>query len=95
MNLEELRRRKAELEEIARRRGASNLRVFGSVARGTASDDSDVDLIVDMDPHSSGLSFVGLIVDLQDALGRPVHVVETTPPREALLERVLREAVPL
>ena len=95
MTLEELRRRKSELEEIARRRGASNIRVFGSVARGTAGDDSDVDLIVDMAPESGGLSFVGLIVDLQEALGRPVHVVETTAPREPLLDRVLSDAVPL
>ena len=95
MTLEELRRRKAELEEIARRRGASNIRVFGSVARGTARDDSDVDLIVDMAPESRGLSFVGLIVDLQEALGRTVHLVEATPPQQPLLERVLTDAVPL
>lgn len=95
MTLKELRDRKAELEAIARRRGASNIRVFGSVAKGTDDDDSDVDLIVDMDPQSGGLSFVGLIVDLQEALGRQVHLVETTPPREALLERVLSEAIPL
>jgi predicted nucleotidyltransferase len=95
MTLDDLRRRKAELEAIARRRGASNIRVFGSVANGTDDGDSDVDLIVDMDPQSGGLSFVGLIVDLQEALGRPVHVVETTPPREPLLERVLSEAIPL
>lgn len=95
MRLEDLRRRKAELETIARRRGASNIRVFGSVASGTAGDDSDVDLIVDMDPDSGGLSFVGLIVDLQEALGRRVHVVETTAPQEPLLERLLGEAIPL
>jgi uncharacterized protein len=95
MNSEDLRRHKAELEAIASRRGASNIRVFGSVARGTAGTDSDIDLIVDMDPNSSGLAFVGLIVDLQEALGRPVHLVKTTPPREPLLERVLGEAIPL
>jgi predicted nucleotidyltransferase len=95
MTLEDLRRRKAELEAIAHRRGASNIRVFGSVANGTAGEGSDVDLIVDMDSKASGLAFVGLILDLQEALGRPVHVVETTPPREPLLDRVLREAVPL
>jgi len=95
MTLEELRRRKAELEELARRRGASNIRVFGSVARGTARDDSDVDLIVDMDPESRGISFVGLIVDLEEALGRPVHLVEATPPQEPLLEWVVSDAVPL
>jgi predicted nucleotidyltransferase len=95
MTLDDLRRRKAELEAIARRRGASNIRVFGSIAKGTDDEDSDVDLIVDMDPQSGGLSFVGLIVDLQEALGRPVHVVETTAPREPLLERVISEAIPL
>lgn len=95
MTIEDLRRRKGELEAIARRRGASNIRVFGSVAKGTAGNDSDVDLIVDMDPESRGLAFVGLIVDLQEALGRPVHLVETTPPREPLLERVLSESIPL
>ncbi|MGI8608149.1 MAG: nucleotidyltransferase domain-containing protein [Candidatus Dormibacteria bacterium] len=90
-----LHRRKAELDQIAARRGASNLRVFGSVARGTAGEDSDVDLIVDMAPDSRGLDFVGLIVDLEEALGRPVHVVESTSPQEPLLQKVLSESIPL
>lgn len=95
VTLDGLRARRGEIVEIAARRGARNIRVFGSVARGDSRDDSDVDLIVDIDPGRPAMDLLGLIVDLEDALGSPVHVVETTPPVPALLDKVLAEAVPL
>lgn len=86
LTLESLRARRRELIDIAARRGAHNIRVFGSVARGETREDSDVDLIVDIDPGRPAMDLLGLMVDLEDALGAPVHVVENfapsaTPPR--------------
>lgn len=90
-----LRARRAEIVDIAARRGARNIRVFGSVARGDTRENSDVDLIVDMDPGRPAMDFLALTVDLEDALGAPVHVVETSPPVPPLLDKVLAEALPL
>ncbi len=95
LTLESLRARRGEIVDIATRRGASNIRVFGSIARGEGREDSDVDLIVDIDPGRPAMDLLGLMVDLEDALGTPVHVVETSPPVTPLLDTVLAEAVPL
>ena len=96
MNADELvRNKREEVLQVARRHGASNVRVFGSVARGEASPDSDVDFLVDMEPGRSLLDLGGLLMDLQELLGRRVDVVTERGLRERVRERVLREAVPL
>ena len=64
-----------ELLSIARRRGMTNVRVFGSMARGDAHDDSDVDLLVTLVPGATGLALRGLLFDAQELLGRRVDVV--------------------
>ena len=87
--------RRAELLELAARRGARNLRVFGSVARGEAGPGSDLDLIVEMDPDRSVMDLLALISELEDALGTRVHVVEDVAPRDPLLIRVLEQVVPV
>jgi predicted nucleotidyltransferase len=92
--LEALRRRRAELLGIAKTHGARNVRVFGSVARGDARLDSDVDFVVELEPGRTMLDLSGLILDLQDALGREVNVVEITTPSRAA-DRIQREALPL
>jgi predicted nucleotidyltransferase len=92
--MEDLRRRRQELLGIAENRGAHNVRVFGSVARGDARPDSDVDFLVDLDPERGLLDLSGLILDLQDALEREVDVVEITRPSRTS-ERIEREALPL
>lgn len=76
-------------------RGAHNVRLFGSVARGEDDDQSDVDFLVDLEPGRSLLDLGGLLMDLQEILGRPVDVVTEKGLRERLRQRVLREAVPL
>lgn len=81
--------------ELARRHGAKNLRVFGSMARGDASPDSDVDVLVELTEGISGLALGGLLMDLQDLLGRPVEVVTERALHPQIRERVLREAIPL
>src|SRR5437868_2506611 len=92
--LERLRVRRQEILQVAEGRGARNVRVFGSVARGDATPASDVDLLVDFEPGRNVLDLSELILDLQDLLDRPVDVLEIQR-RSPMAERILREAVPL
>jgi hypothetical protein len=72
--LEDLRARRDEILEIAARRGARNVRVFGSVARGDADGRSDVDFLVDMDRGRSLFDMGGLLMDLSELLECEVDV---------------------
>lgn len=94
-NLERLRQERAEIERIAARWGARNIRVFGSVARGEAGAQSDVDFLVHFDADRSLLDHGGLLMDLQELLGCEVDVVDEDAMRPRFRDRVLREAVPL
>ena len=80
---------------IAASHGARNLRVFGSVARGDSDEDSDLDLLVDMEAGRSLLDMGGLLMELQDMLGCKVDVVSEKGLSPRIRERVLNEAVPL
>ena len=100
MTIEDVRARRQEILRILRARGAANPRVFGSVARGTADERSDVDLLVDLtEPRPRGFHYVGLIVELEEELagllGRPVHVTELWEPSPQFAAHVLQDAVPL
>jgi len=95
MGIEELKAKRQEILRIAGRRGAKNVRVFGSVARGEADGDSDVDFLVEMEPGRSLLDLGGLWHDLNELLGIKVDVVTEKGLRERIRERVLKEAVPL
>lgn len=90
-----LRTRRADILALAARRGARNIRVFGSVARGEADEKSDVDLLVDMEPGRSLLDLGGLWSDLNRLLGIKVDLVTENGLLESIREKVLREAVPL
>ena len=94
LSLEGLRARRREILNVAASRGARNVRVFGSVARDEANADSDIDLLVEMEPGRTALDLSELIFDLQDALGRRVDVVEIRRPSPHA-EQILREAVAL
>ncbi|MGH7747544.1 MAG: nucleotidyltransferase family protein [Candidatus Dormibacteria bacterium] len=78
LTLEQLRSLREDILAVAAEHGASNVRVFGSVARGDARPDSDVDLLVDLDTGRTGFAYFGVLQDLQDALskllGRSVDV---------------------
>lgn len=93
--MEELRARREEILAIAARYGANNLRVFGSVARGESDDNSDLDLLVEMEEGRSLFDMGGLLMDLEDLLGCPVEIAEPDGLRERTRNRVLAEAVPL
>ena len=96
MTIDELIRSKRDLiQRIAARHGARNVRVFGSVARGEAGPESDVDLLVETGPATSAWFPGGLVADLEAVLGRRVDVVTERALAPDLRERVLREAVPV
>lgn len=80
---------------IARKHGARNVRIFGSVARNEADTDSDIDFLVDMEPGRSLFDLGGLLMDLQELLRCKVDVVTEKGLRERIRNNVLREAKPL
>ena len=84
-----------ELLELARRRGLTGVRVFGSMSRGDGNDESDVDLLVTLAPGSSALALGGLLMDAQELLGRRVDVITESSLHPALRDRVVASAVPL
>ena len=80
---------------ICAKHGAHNVRVFGSVARGEADEQSDIDLIVEFEPERSLLDHAALWLELQDLLGCKLDVVSDRGIKPRIRERVLREAIPL
>lgn len=96
MGLDELlKTKRGEILCIAARHGARNVRVFGSVARGEAGDQSDVDFLVEMGPERSLMDLGGLLTDLEELLGRRVDVVEPEGLHPYLKPKILKEAVAL
>ncbi len=84
-----------EIKRIADRRGAFNVRIFGSAARGEAGPDSDIDLLIDAGPTTSSWFPAGLILDLERLLGRRVQIITEAGLNPYIRDRVLQEAVPL
>jgi len=96
MTLAELRATKRdEIIRIATRRGARNIRVFGSVARGESDTRSDIDFLVDLEPGRSLLDLSGLLRELESLLASKVDVVSSRGLRDQVRATVLRDAVPL
>lgn len=81
--------------QLARAHGASNVRVFGSAARGTDHEGSDVDLLVDVDERATLFTLTGLEQALSELLGLPVDVRTPAEISRYIRERVLAEARPL
>ena len=90
-----LQQEKEKILEITSRHGALNVRVFGSVSRGEADENSDLDLLVDLDKNLSPWFPVGLINELESFLGIKVDVVTVNGLKNRIKEAVLREAKPL
>ena len=90
-----LKKHRAEILDLARRHGAGNVRVFGSLGRGEGTEGSDLDLLVTLAEGRSLLDLVGLKQDLEDLVHRPVDVVTERALSPYLRERVLLDAIPL
>jgi len=91
--LERVRAERARICDIAARHGVHNVRIFGSVARGEA--ESDLDLLIDLEPDRSLLDLVALKSELETLLGIPVDVAEPVSLHWYIRDRVMAEAVPL
>ena len=89
----QLQHNKARILAIAARYQAHNLRVFGSVARGEVSADSDIDLLVAFLPTASLLDQVGLSDALSQALGRRGDVVSSAALNRRIRQQVLQDAL--
>ncbi len=93
--MELLKEKRDAVIALAARHGAGNLRVFGSVSRGDAGPESDIDLLVKMEEGRSLLDLSALVLDLQDLLGVRMDVVSEDGLYWLLRRRILKEAKPL
>lgn len=83
------------LRALADRHGVRSIKVFGSMARADADASSDVDLLVETTPSTSGFALGALLMDAQDILGRRVDVVTEKSLHPLMRDRILDEAQPL
>ncbi len=90
-----VKEKRADILALAAKHGARNVRVFGSVARGDADEQSDIDVLVQMEPGRSLLDLGGLQYDLEQLLGCRVDVVTEQGLKARLREKILSEAVTL
>jgi len=90
-----IQKNREKIKQLARQRGISNVRLFGSMCRDEATFDSDVDLLVDIDTGRSGLELGGFLMDVSEMLGRKVDVVTERALHPKLRNKVLSEAVSL
>lgn len=93
--LEELRTRRDDILALAERYGAYNVRVFGSVARGEATPESDFDLLVTARSGTSMFEIIGLWLDLKELLGRDVSLITDGIDDQRFLRRIQRDLVTL
>jgi uncharacterized protein len=92
---EEIRKRRDEITRLAARYGAHDVRIFGSVARGDATEESDLDLLVRFEAGRSLLDQGGLLMDLRELLGIKVDVISEGALTGRFGQIVRKEAVPL
>ncbi|MBI1747779.1 MAG: nucleotidyltransferase family protein [Acidobacteria bacterium] len=93
--IDRLKTRREDILRIAAKHGARNIRVFGSVARGEARENSDVDFLVEMEKGRSLFDRAALLVELEEFLACKVDVATERTLKPAVLERVLRDVVTL
>jgi predicted nucleotidyltransferase len=90
-----LREHRDEILRLARRRGVSSIRIFGSVSRGDAGPASDLDFLVELEPGYTLVDLGGLQMDLKELLGHEVDLVEPAALHPLIRDRILAEAVPI
>jgi uncharacterized protein len=92
---ERVKNNRTEILRLAREHGARNVRLFGSIARGDATPESDVDILVELEPGRNLLDLSGLLLDLQDLLDCKVDVVTEKALYWYIRDKVLQEAISL
>ena len=93
--VDQLKARREQILQVAKRHGVTRVRVFGSTARGEAGPQSDIDLLVEVGPTATPWFPGGLVAELEELLNRPVQVITERGLDPLLRDRVLREAIPL
>jgi len=86
---------RSQVEDVMRRRGVTRAGVFGSVARGDATPESDVDFLVEFEKGRTLLDLSGLRLDLRDTLGRDVDVATPNSLHPEMRDQILSELVPI
>lgn len=81
--------------KLAAKYGAGNVRIFGSVARGEAGPESDIDFLIDLEPGRTLFDLGGLLYELRELLGVPVDVIPEDGLRENIRSNIVREAIRL
>jgi len=92
MNIEEIKRK---ILPILKKYGVTRAGIFGSVVRGEAREESDIDILVEIESRMSLLDFVGLKLELEEALGKPVDLGEYSVIKPIIKEQILEEVVPI
>lgn len=92
LTFDALRARREDILRVTRRNGAQNVRIFGSIARAEATNTSDVDILVDMEPNRDLIDLISVQQDLADMLGCKVDVVTEAAISPYIRNSVLRDA---
>ncbi|WP_224390788.1 nucleotidyltransferase family protein [Pseudonocardia sp. ICBG1293] len=95
LTLSEVREHGEHIRELGRASGVRDIRVFGSVARGESTPNSDLDLLVDVEPGRGYLDLTAFALGVEDTLGVLTQVVTVNGIKQRLRDRVLAEAVPV
>ena len=95
MNLEQLKKFKSQILELAEANKALNIRVFGSVSREQANEDSDIDFVIDVGESQNLIDFIKLKQELGDLLGQEVDLASSTGLRKGIRESILKDAIPI
>ena len=90
-----LRQHRKTITELAQKHGAQSVSVFGSLARGDDDSNSDIDLLIELDPKRSLLDVISMKYAIEDLTGRKVDIVTRKGISPYLVEQILEEAVPL
>ncbi|MDQ2707557.1 MAG: nucleotidyltransferase family protein [Actinomycetota bacterium] len=95
VSLAEVRQHRTQVLAIGERFGVGNIRVFGSVARNDADIDSDLDLLIDVEPGHGYFDMTGFALEVEDLLGVFTQVATVAGLKLSIRDRVLAEAVPV
>ena len=90
-----IEKNRKQILRLARENGVTSVRIFGSMARGDSSPDSDVDFLVDLEEGKSGLALGGFLMDVSELLHKRVDVVTEKSLHPRLHDKVINEAIPL
>lgn len=92
MTIEEI---KDKIAPILKKYGVKKAGIFGSVARGESTEESDIDILVEIEGRMSLLDFAGLKLELEEILGRKVDLGEYSAIKPLIREEILKEVVPI